>query len=1275
MYYLLIAVFFVCFRSVSAQVSLNAIESEVYALKNKSAVLDCQFFGNIDLKWTLPNGITYFMSRLNSDGSIAETDIKFEFTQNNIIRLSIPNVQPTDDGVYRCWGAQVDDASQSASVFYTLHVVVKPGIPKISGSGGTSIEPSPSGQAIKTLNVPYELKEAQVKCIVGPAKPAINIKWFKDEEEITTGISSLAASENEEKLETTSSILTIPDITEHMTGDIYKCVADLSELPSPYNSGDSPQQLFNLSVHVPPSEPIISGYRDGQVIQAGLDITLKCTVIGGNPLPSLTWYRNDEQLSVQYDTNEGSKTVVSEHLVYIQPSDNNAVYRCDANNPALEQPRSEDVTFSVQFPPAEVTITGNEQVKIGEATVLSCTTSDSNPKSSITWLHLGSSLPADDQVTKYTESSAGYITQTNITITAERQNHNGDYTCRAANDVPFQDAVKTVTLDVLYPPDTIRILGIDPSHPVNEGEVVTATCTSIDGNPLPKLVWYKGDTVIDRVGEAVTRNKTKILELEFIAKPEDNGATYKCSAESSASATPKETSAVTAVYFPPLNVTITPKTDLKADMSQTLTCSSGSSFPQASIAWYKNDSQVFVGISGFSVADGLYGGKVTSSRYTFIPTSSDNGLTVACRATSGEISRTMSLPLNVLHKPIFSGAVAVIDVQEGKNLTGTDFSAQGNPADITYAWFQVAADGTETELTLEAKRDGALSEMKVEGGVLNLHNVARARSGAYRVKATNTEGTTSHDFEINVQYGAGIPNSPTQEYNDGVLKLHCTIDSNPPVTLSQAKWTRLDYDMARATPSIDGEGTERTITLTISGVVREDVGTFTCEAENAFGIVTKEYTVTPVPFQPVIDKSPSVSKSAAQTRENGVIKCTLDAYPQPSVVWSRGGTELAGEKYQQSTETEGQIHFSFVLTVVSVGEEDYGTYTCLATNDRGSETHDYILSGTSIPDPPTDLEVLNMTYDSAILTWVPGFNGGLDQFFTVMYFIPGPEAPVRLYADVNAPPFTLTGLQAKSSYKITVQATNELGSSAFLEPPVSVTTGVTPSSTTPAPRPEEPMFIIIMVLAVVGGLLLIVTTVLICVFVRRRRRRKSSEGTDSVSQTNTVELFGTNHDGSYYNDDVKSYSTYDKGLDDDYSKHYEGDNSNNHIRDVTDDATYISPRSVPPNNQPPPWTRSEDPLGNSGTYGRLHQSIASLPTASTDQQYAQLVRNVDRSLRYTAQPVERPAFVRGRPSAPKAPGKISNIPNGLGNPLTPDRNYSPIVSYSPVQDITRGDLV
>lgn len=98
---------------------------------------------------------------------------------------------------------------------------------------------------------------------------------------------------------------------------------------------------------------------------------------------------------------------------------------------------------------------------------------------------------------------------------------------------------------------------------------------------------------------------------------------------------------------------------------------------------------------------------------------------------------------------------------------------------------------------------------------------------------------------------AGIPNNPSQTYTDGdsTLKLFCVVDANPPIAdLATNKWTRLDYDMGRATQSLEsGSGNLRTLVLTISSVIREDIGTFTCEAQNSLGSAAmKDYTVDPV---------------------------------------------------------------------------------------------------------------------------------------------------------------------------------------------------------------------------------------------------------------------------------------------------------------------------------------------------------------------------------------------------------------------------------------------
>lgn len=50
----------------------------------------------------------------------------------------------------------------------------------------------------------------------------------------------------------------------------------------------------------PPSPPIISGYTEGSIIPAGSVQKLLCVSAGGNPLATLTWYKNDKKVSIHF---------------------------------------------------------------------------------------------------------------------------------------------------------------------------------------------------------------------------------------------------------------------------------------------------------------------------------------------------------------------------------------------------------------------------------------------------------------------------------------------------------------------------------------------------------------------------------------------------------------------------------------------------------------------------------------------------------------------------------------------------------------------------------------------------------------------------------------------------------------------------------------------------------------------------------------------------------------------------------------------------------------
>ena len=96
------------------------------------------------------------------------------------------------------------------------------------------------------------------------------------------------------------------------------------------------------------------------------------------------------------------------------------------------------------------------------------------------------------------------------------------------------------------------------------------------------------------------------------------------------------------------------------------------------------------------------------------------------------------------------------------------------------------------------------------------------------------------------------------------------------------------------------------------------------------------------------------------------ISCNVSADPAPDVNWQRGRKVLTQHnhknKYQMKSEPLGD-HTTrmFILMISDIREEDFGNYTCHATNSLGLDKHEIVVSGK--PLPPTILpgEVISKT--------------------------------------------------------------------------------------------------------------------------------------------------------------------------------------------------------------------------------------------------------------------------------------------------------------------------
>lgn len=137
---------------------------------------------------------------------------------------------------------------------------------------------------------------------------------------------------------------------------------------------------INLCHTDPPSTPIISGYTEGSVIPAGSSQKLLCMSSGGNPPATLTWFKNDKKVNktwregrksyelimfsrfsifspsersfvllaqINSQTKTINNSVQSELNIIANITDNQAIYRCEAQNSATDVPLLDSKILSV----------------------------------------------------------------------------------------------------------------------------------------------------------------------------------------------------------------------------------------------------------------------------------------------------------------------------------------------------------------------------------------------------------------------------------------------------------------------------------------------------------------------------------------------------------------------------------------------------------------------------------------------------------------------------------------------------------------------------------------------------------------------------------------------------------------------------------------------------------------------------------------------------------------------------------------------------------------
>nr|CAH7753210.1 unnamed protein product [Callosobruchus chinensis] len=731
-------------------------------------------------------------------------------------------------------------------------------------------------------NSKIEIKENQefhLECRVRNAKPAAKIVWYRGNVEINipnredsvvesppspNAVAGKPHDKRAIRYDTHSRISLKPTAEDDYAE--YSCEARHEAL-----SPDVPMRAtVQLSVLYPPGMPYIEGYTEGETVRRGQTVELVCRSRGGNPPAQLIWYKNGEQIRMAYRT--AGRVSENVYTFTADVSDNKARYKCEASNVMSKSPLKAEIDMTVLFAPTHVTISGPTEARVGDPVPLTCTTANSNPPAEIKWIVAGRQVRNATSRT-VVSPEGGWITTSNITTVVEPNRRSLVVICHGLNMQLTENVVSTHTINVLckstkstdYP-------GLRSWIPHTIRHRPKIACTSSGGNPLATLTWYKNDKKIHSTVKTTDRSVS--AEITILTNVTDNEARYRCEAANSATEIPLFETITMSVYFPPDHTQIRQEpAELKPGEEATLICDSSSSNPPAKLSWWREGIPVQGKLNG--TKPGLHGGTVSTIEMKLNVTEEMNGIVYTCQATNEALERSVhdAITLQVLYKPVF-------DKNNEESVTGIEnepliisLKADGNPTNIAYTWTK---DGLP--ITQESSSTGN-ERIVSDGSTLNITRLSRHDAGTYTCEALNSQGSSVATVNVTVQYPASIiqtsENVVVNPKEDATLS--CTADGNP-LADDTITWKRDDFPefAARTSVMYDKNGTSY---LRVSGAMREDLGVFTCIANNGVGNSTSKDVMLIVKHKPEIDEGPQYMKFASDAGNTGKLVCRSQASP------------------------------------------------------------------------------------------------------------------------------------------------------------------------------------------------------------------------------------------------------------------------------------------------------------------------------------------------------------------------------------------------------------
>ncbi|XP_009996158.1 PREDICTED: hemicentin-1 [Chaetura pelagica] len=646
-------------------------------------------------------------------------------------------------------------------------------------------------------------------------------------------------------------------------------------------AGDDDKEYL-VRVHVPPNIAGTSGPQDVTVLQ-NRQVLLECKS-DAVPPPTISWLKNEELL-------EGSPRVrILSSGRYLQINNaelsDTATYTCVASNVAGRVTR--EVLLTVHVAP---TIRSSPQaavVHINASAVLECA-AEGVPAPRITWRKDGAIFTGNNTRYSMLEDGSLHIHSAHVTDT-------GRYVCMATNSAGTER--KRIDLQVLVPPT------IAPGHTnitVTVNVQTTLPCETT-GIPRPAISWKKNGHLLSVDQNQNTYRLLSSGSLVIISPTVDDTAVYECSASNDAG---EDQRAIELTVQVPPSIADEATDLLVTKLSPVVISCTASGVPVPSVHWTKNGIKLLPRGDGYRI---LSSGAV---EITAAELAHAGRYTCLARNAAGTAHRHATL--TVQEPPVIQTQPGVLDVIVNNPIL-LPCKATGTPWPII-TW-------QKEGINVITAGD---SYMVLPSGSLQIAKSTVEDAGTYMCIAQNPAGTALGKIRLKVQVPPVIK-SHVKEYVvpvDQSVTLQCEAEGYPAPEVSWHKdGQQITESIRRRVLSTGG--------LQIVFVQPGDAGQYTCIAANLAGSSTASVELT-VHIPPKIRGTEA--QYAVTEDSQAVLSCVAEGIPTPTVKWKKDNTLLTekGGKYQAMPDGH--------LVLDSVVPEDSGSYTCIASNAAGEDTH------------------------------------------------------------------------------------------------------------------------------------------------------------------------------------------------------------------------------------------------------------------------------------------------------------------------------------------------